>query len=440
MKKVLALVALAAMATTAFAQAPVLVGTYSATPNGNKGLTVGINWNDSATASGFFALTASSTTIQQVGAFGGGLPVNTASEAAQFDVFDPAWVPQNDSYWLTGGPNPAVGFAGTPWTAQTPPFGGVDVATGLASGPTYRASYGTDTSIPVSGTTPILYLVTSDPEGDVNISGTVARLGADYAINQNFTMAVQNPVLDAAGGNAGNVRIGTSGSLSASATNVGAGGGLTGSFPAASGEFGGGPAAFGPLAPGASANQLYSYTPSGHGTDNQVLTVTSNGGNEDITISGTGVGPEFADDDADDMIDVGDVYGFPPAPGSASFTISNATGDGDLGGLTDMTITGVTVIDNDGKVVFSTDLTAGTVIAAGGSQLVTVTGTYGGLGQGASTGTLIISTDVGAALGGDGADFTFALKGFAVPEPSTIAMAAFGALGLVGMALRRRNG
>lgn len=431
MKKVIALVALAALATTALPGAPVLVGTYAPTPSGNLGLTVSINWNDSATASGFFALTATSTNIQQVQAFGF-LSANTLQEAQNNEAIPGSgYVAANDSWWWVG--------PGTPWSTGTPPFGGVDAATGLPGSNSYRASYGSDVAQPMSGQVPILYLVTSDPEGDVNISGTMARLGVDYPVDQNFSNAPANPVLDASGGSAGNVRVGTSGGLLASATNVGAGS-LNGTFPTASSPFSGGGSAFGPLGAGGSANEPYTYTPTARGADSQNLTVTSNGGSAQITLSGNGVGPVFADDDADDMIDVGNVFGNPNTPGNASFTISNVTTDGNLGALTDLTITSVSVIDNDGKVLFSTDLVPGTVIPAGGSHVVNVTGTFGFAGTGPSTGTLIIGTDEGAALGGDGADYTFVLKGNAVPEPSTIALAVFGGLGLVGLALRRRNG
>lgn len=253
--------------------------------------------------------------------------------------------------------------------------------------------------------------------------------------NFQYTTVQANPILGASGGDAGNVRIGTLGLLNASATNTGAGT-LTGTFPLASGEFGGGGTGFS-LGAGASQNEIYTYAPTDHGPDVQIVGVSSNGGASNIPLQGTGVGPEFADDDADDMIDVGNV--FFGGPSSAAFTISNSTSDGDLGGLTDMTITDVTVIDNDGFVLFSTDLTAGTVIPAGGSQVVNVFGDYGGTPQQFSTGTLIIGTDVGAALGADGADFTFALKGYAVPEPGSLALAGLGALGLIGMVIRRRS-
>lgn len=432
MKKVFALLALTAMATTAFAD-PVLVATSYVAPSGNTGWTVSINWQDSATASGYMSLTAEATNIVQTSAFGV-VNVNTSPEAAQYDTIDPSYIPANDSYWLVGA---GGGFGGnTSWGIAVPPFGGVPAApNGSPGNNTYRASYGTDPATPVSGITPVLQLVVDNPAAPIRLFGEVARLGVNYNVDVTFNAGGGDPVLEANGGDAGNVRIGTTGSLTATASNVGAAGStLDGTFPVASPEFGGGGSAFS-LADGASQNENYSYTPTDHGTDNQVLSVTSNGGNVDITLSGTGVGPEFADDDADDTIDVGNV--FFGATSSASFTISN-TGENGLGALTDMTITSVTVIDNDGNVLFSTDLAAGTVIPAGGSQLVTVFGDYGGTPNVPSTGTLIIGTDVGAALGADGADFTFALQGFAVPEPSTVALAVFGALGLAGLVARRR--
>ncbi len=92
----------------------------------------------------------------------------------------------------------------------------------------------------------------------------------------------------------GNVLVGSSPSTQPlSATNTGyPGSTLSGEFGAASGVFGPGSSlAFGPLAQGESASRDYSFSPTARGFASQGVTVTSDGGDSTITLSGTGVAP-----------------------------------------------------------------------------------------------------------------------------------------------------
>lgn len=176
--------------TTHALAAPVLVGEYYTSPSGKLGVTVSIDWNDSSTASGYFALTATSTHIVQPVGFATFSP-NTFEEAHLFIPWND-YRPINDSWWYAGN--------GTPFTVATPPFGGVDFGSGNPGSDRFSASFGTAPNLPVSGATPILHLVTSDPEGDVQITGVVSRLGVDYAIDQTFAIPEPESLLLALAG------------------------------------------------------------------------------------------------------------------------------------------------------------------------------------------------------------------------------------------------
>jgi len=106
---------------------------------------------------------------------------------------------------------------------------------------------------------------------------------------------------------------------------------LSGTFPAAGGEFGHDTSeAFGPLGQGESDGRDYTYAPLGRGADSVGVTVTSDGGNSTITLSGTGVAPvnSVALVSNAGLVRIG-------TTGSAQVSVTNV-GDGNLSGLGDV--------------------------------------------------------------------------------------------------------
>lgn len=427
------LTASAAVAQPALA----IVGTPTDFGNGKVGFTIGIDWNDSSTASGYFALSVSGTngsTIAQQKALG--LDVDTELDVFTFGVLAIDYVKDQDSWWYAEG--------GRPFRNAVPPFGGVAFGSGQIGSNLFSASFGTDPAAPVSGMTNILNIVLNKSGDNVHgeISGVISRLGQDY--NVSFPFGGGDPGGPVLGVSTtalafGNVRVGTSALLPVTATNTAAGD-LTGSYGAASGEFGPqSAAAFGPLAGGESAApQNYTYTPTTRGADQGVVDVTSNGGNATVDLSGTGVGPVFSDNDADDILDFGGDFGPMNPTKDYVFTIANTTTDGAVAALTDLTITDFSITGPDASWFSLVNDPTGTAIAKDGSLAITVRATYQGPPNMVTRhATLTLNTDEGAALGGDGADFSFALTARPIPEPSAWLLGA-GCL-VAGLPLLRRR-
>lgn len=434
MKKLFALAALAAFTASAALADPTFEIMSTETVGANTAYTIGINWNDSATAAGYYSLTVKAAngtdTIApvQLAAFGGSVNVNTFGDSNLYQGLPGSGYTANADSWWFGG-------TGTPWGIAVPPFGGVQ--NGAPGATDFRASYGTDPSTPVNGVTSVAHIVL--PTGtQASLIGEVARLGVNYP-DQLFVFGGGGgaPVLSLSTTSLsfGDVRIGTSASMSLSASNSGVGD-LTGNFGAAAAPFSPTTSeAFGPLGAGASDSRDYTYTPTAHAADAGNVEVTSNGGNGTVSLSGTGVGPVFADDDADDTIDFGNVLAFNPV--DRTLTVSNDTTDAPTGALTDLTITGYTITGADAADFSVVVDPTGQVISKGGDLAIVIRATYGGTPNVPANATLTLTTDQGAALGGDGEDFTFALTAFMVPEPSTVVLGGLGALALVAMARRR---
>ncbi|MBM4031436.1 MAG: choice-of-anchor D domain-containing protein [Planctomycetes bacterium] len=142
--------------------------------------------------------------------------------------------------------------------------------------------------------------VSTDGSGNVYISGpTLGSLGGPNAGGEDaFLASYGEPILATSPAQSGtlqfgSVLVGQTGTQSLSATNSGGvGSQLNGTFPDASGDFApGSSSAFGPLAQGASTSRDYTYSPASRGADSLGITVTSDGGNSTVTLSGTGVAP-----------------------------------------------------------------------------------------------------------------------------------------------------
>jgi len=103
---------------------------------------------------------------------------------------------------------------------------------------------------------------------------------------------------------------------------------LTGTFPAASGEFTPGTTESFSVAEGDSDLRTYFYWPTSRGADSQDITITSDGGDSTITLQGSGVAPVSSVNDGGK--DVG--YVLVGETKAAWLNVSNV-GDGNLSGL-----------------------------------------------------------------------------------------------------------
>lgn len=124
----------------------------------------------------------------------------------------------------------------------------------------------------------------------------------------------------------GAVLVGQTGQQNVQATNAGTEGNvLSGTFPAVTGEFGPGSTRGFLLNQGESADRLYTYAPASRGVDQQDMTITSDGGNKTLVLSGQGVAPQ--QDLATDTPAV--LVGYAGAVGVDVINV----GDGNLSGL-----------------------------------------------------------------------------------------------------------
>jgi len=244
---------------------------------------------------------------------------------------------------------------------------------------------------------------------------------------------------DTSNTNAGDVRIGDSGTASITVTNLGDGNlsglgaisNLNGSVSAAAGEFSGGGVGLS-LTDGSSTAPAFTYAPTNRGIDLTSVTLNLSNGSADgtnaassqsIGLSGRGVGPEFMSiGDAAGVIDfgavaVGDTFTFP-------LTLMNDTPDGDLGNLTDLSMLGYSIVGADAGN-FNVTGYAASVLADGESLALVVEFTSAAAGM--FTADLVFSTDQDSPLGIAGTSFTYTLTGLAVivvPEPATNASMA----------------
>jgi len=264
----------------------------------------------------------------------------------------------------------------------------------------------------------------------------------------NITLQGQGvaPVIgvDPSKGNAGNVRIGTTGSAQITVNNTGDGnqsgqGGVSnlhGTVGAASGTFSGAGGAFN-LGDGASQAFAFSFAPTSHGGATSSVDVSTTNGSGDGNnsaqgpiawgLAGTGVGPMFQASGA---------LTFSESVTSNVLSISNITSDADLGPLTDLTLLSAQITGADAGMFSLLNFAPGTQLAKGDAFDLGVGFTPGGAG--AHSAILTLLTDEDAALGANGSQFTFNLFATTVPEPGVVQLLLAGLVGM-GALLRQRR-
>ncbi len=247
----------------------------------------------------------------------------------------------------------------------------------------------------------------------IHLTDAAYSLMVDTVYTQWIGQALQTGVLSASTGSLafGQLRAGTNSSLQ-SVTISNNGGNFSKvkniSFGAASGPFVGGgtnanPLFRDPTLGSDTASASYSFSPTTRGSFNQSVTISSNGGSQNVNLSGSAVGPVTS-------ISAGPTFSI-ARPGDqrlGNFSVSNTTPDGNLGSLTNLTITGISFTGPDAGLFEVVGFTPGTVLSA--SQLQNISVRFLGSGTARDyNATLVLQTDQGAALGGTGAAFNINL-------------------------------
>ncbi len=209
----------------------------------------------------------------------------------------------------------------------------------------------------------------------------------------------------------GNQRIGTSSSQSVTASNTGPSFTKVKDlyFSAATGAFGGGDLSFNPLFQDPTlgsdtATVSYAFAPAAHGAAIQTIAVTSDSGSPNVMLTGQGVGPTYAS--------VSSLMFDPLATGTTDSTdlgVSNATADGELGNLTNLSLLSYTITGPDAARFSLSGFIPSSVIAAGGAEDLAVQFDATGAASGNYAAVLTLTTDQGAAFGGAGQQFSITL-------------------------------
>ncbi|REK09440.1 MAG: choice-of-anchor D domain-containing protein [Planctomycetota bacterium] len=219
----------------------------------------------------------------------------------------------------------------------------------------------------------------------------------------------------------GDVRIGTSDSQSTTASNAGAN--FTKvqdlEFAVATAPFGGGgqtpsPLFLDPTLGSDTATVGYTFAPTTHGPQTQSIAVSSDSGSSTVDLSGNGVGPEFSGpvDLPFDPLVSGET-------GTAELALANATGDGDLGSLTDLSLLSYSITGLD-AARFSLVGFAPLAIAAGDTAELRFVFNANGAAPGEYTATFEITTDQGAGFGIAGESFQIALTAEVSPAITSV--------------------
>ena len=278
--------------------------------------------------------------------------------------------------------------------------------------------------------------------GDVE-SITITSNGGDNTIKLVGTGVA--PVVSApTSAGAGPVRIGTSGSVSVTVTNIGDGNlsGL-GAISDLNGSLTD-PAATGPFAPNADGTGIalgdgesniftFSYTPTEHAFDtDQINLVLSNGNpsgdnspiTSNIALSGTGIGPEFeALTNASGGVSLESLLG---SMAFGTLTIVNDTSDPDTGNLDDLTLLDLSILGPDASFFNVTDFIPGALLSS--SETINLTVSFAPISGRPYDATIRLITDQHAAFGQAGDYFDVNVTGVGVPDPASGLVFAMGTL------------
>jgi lysophospholipase L1-like esterase len=274
-----------------------------------------------------------------------------------------------------------------------------------------------------------------DTTGYEQVAANAILSGINQAMADNASLALSTTSLDF-----GTVRIGATPTQGVQASNNGANfskvQNLT--FTAASGDFQGAGQSFNPMFrdPSLGSDTViknYTYAPSDHGPDAQNVGVSSSHGGATVSLSGVGVGPEFAASAS--SIDFGTQTTSTQI--LAGLDISNLTPDFDFDSLTDLTLISATITGPDADAFSLGGFTPGTVLSK--EELMSFVLSFDATSEGEKNATLTFVTDQEAPFGQEGLGFDIPLTGLsAVPEPGSLMLAATAGVFVVFARLRRR--
>lgn len=255
-------------------------------------------------------------------------------------------------------------------------------------------------------------------------------------------------VNDLFNGNSAQVRVGTSATDTLRIQRSGSpgDGAVIGFFPGGTGPFS--PSSTLPYSvtangAGNARTRVYTFTPTSRGVFTTIYSVAaSQGGSKTTTFNGQGVGPVY---DTATVLDVGSNglplldFGTVNRGKVSSFllNIRNTTTDGVLGQKTALTLNSISISGLDASDFSLPLFTPGTTISAGQSYNLQIdlspTAAYG-----FNLASLLVETDVGAALGGNGADYAYDIRSFVIPEPGSLWLMIGGLAGVLVWKSRSR--
>lgn len=178
----------------------------------------------------------------------------------------------------------------------------------------------------------------------------------------------------------------------------------------------------------------YAFSPTTRGSTSKLASITSSAGSQSVQLTGRGVGPVFSGTPSLSLNEVR-----PGQQTTSNLSIANATSDGNLGALTNLTLVNASFSGPDGSLFQLDNFVPGTVLSAGQLQNLTVR-FLGSTPGGTYNATLTLVTDQGAAYGATGQSFNIPISAFVNdgfqlstgPDPANGALTALFANGWTG--------